>query len=82
MKGEEVLDTFLPMSIKDDSLIIYEPYGSMISRKYECDKLAGSEKYICLCLKNIQDKTTFLSKIASSIRNMQSKMINQTKHFL
>jgi hypothetical protein len=67
---------FLPMSVREDSVLVYEPFGSMISKQYSCDKLSGSAKYICLCLKNIQDKKTFLQNIASSIKDAQRDMIN------
>ena len=70
-------DTFLPMSIKEDSVVIYEPYGSAISKGLECEKLSGSAKYICLCMKNIQDKKAFLQDIVLSIKDMQNDMINK-----
>lgn len=68
-------DAFLPMSVEEDRVFIYEPYGSAISKELECDKLSGSAKYICLCLKNIQDKKAFLQDITASIKVMQSDMI-------
>lgn len=67
---------FLPMEVDGDQVTIYEPYGSMISQEHSCEKLSGSAKYICLCMKNIQDKTSFLQDIAVSIKKMQSNMIN------
>lgn len=71
-------DTFLPMSVKDDRVIIYEPYASVISKDFSCEQLSGGAKYICICLKNIQDKTQFLQDIAISIKNMQRDMISKT----
>lgn len=68
---------FLPMSIKEDSVIVFEPYGSMISKEYSCEKLSGSAKYICICLKNIQDKKTYVTNIALSIKKIQRDMISK-----
>lgn len=69
-------DTFLPMSVEQDKVIIYEPYGSAIKNELQCDELSGSAKYICLCMKNIEDKKTFLKDVATSIRAMQRDMIS------
>lgn len=69
-------NTFLPMSVEEDRVFIYEPFGSAVSNELECDKLSGTAKYICLCMKNIQDKKAFLENVATSIRKMQSDMIN------
>lgn len=68
---------FLPMNIEEEKVTIYEPYGSMISKVHSCDKLSGTAKYVCLCLKNIQDKKAFLQDIAVSIKKMQRDMISQ-----
>lgn len=67
---------FLPMDVDGDKVTIYEPYGSMISEEHSCEKLSGTAKYICLCMKNIQDKKSFLQNVAVSIKQMQSNMIN------
>lgn len=66
---------FLPMDIDGDKVTIYEPYGSMVSQEHSCEKLSGTAKYICLCMKNIQDKKAFLQDVAVSIKKMQSNMI-------
>ena len=68
--------TFLPMDVDGDKVTIYEPYGSMISKEHECEKLSGTAKYICLCMKNIQDKKSFLQDVVVSIKQMQNDMIN------
>ena len=67
---------FLPMDIDGDQVTIYEPYGSMIKQEHSCEKLSGTAKYICLCMKNIKDKKSFLQNVAVSIKQMQSNMIN------
>jgi len=70
---------FLPMSIEEDRVFVYEPYGSKISQEFDCDELSGSDKFICLCLKNIQDKKAFLQDIAHSVKKMQRDMIQKAK---
>jgi len=70
-------DTFLPMSVEEDRVFVYEPYGSKISQEFACDELSGSDKFICLCLKNIQDKKAFLQDITLSIKKMQRDMIQK-----
>ncbi|WP_458700106.1 hypothetical protein ACKGJI_09780 [Sulfurospirillum sp. 1307] len=67
--------TFLPMDVDGDKVTIYEPYGSMISKKYSCEKLSGTAKYICLCMNNIEDKKAFLKDIVNSIKQIQTNMI-------
>lgn len=71
--------TFLPMSIEEDRVFVYEPYGSKISQEFDRDELSGSDKFICLCLKNIQDKKAFLQDIAHSVKKMQRDMIQKAK---
>ena len=69
---------FLPMDVEGNKITIYEPYGSMISEEHSCEKLSGTAKYICLCMKNIQDKKSFLKDVATSIKQMQSEIIRNT----
>jgi len=72
-------NTFLPISVEEDRVFVYEPYGSKISQEFDCDKLSRSDKFICLCLKNIKDKKAFLQDITLSIKKMQRDMIQKAK---
>lgn len=75
LKGEKMQDTFLPMSVEEDRVYVYEPYGSLVSKDLECQELSGSAKYICLCMKNIQNKQEFLKKLVASVKEKQAEMI-------
>jgi len=72
-------EAFLPMSVKEDIVFVYEPYGSKISQEFDCEKLSGGDKFICICLKNIKNKKAFLKDIALSIKKIQRDMIQKAK---
>jgi len=67
------------MSVEEDRVFVYEPYGSKISQEFDCHELSGSDKFICLCLKNIKDKKAFLQDVALSIKKIQRDMIQKAK---
>ncbi len=69
--------SFIPMEIKEDVMIVYEPYGSMIIESL-CGNLTLKHKdYISLSLEKIEEKEKFIEEIALKIRGIQRDLIGE-----
>lgn len=67
---------FLPMTVQSDYLTIDEPVASKIKQHFSLDSLDIQSDYISISIKDIKEKEQFIEKIASSIKRIQSEMIN------
>ena len=69
--------SFLPVQIKEDVMIVYEPFASKIIKSLSGNMTLKQKDYVSLSLEKIEKKEQFINKIIQSVKDLQKGMINE-----
>lgn len=69
--------SFLPVHVKDDVMIVYEPFASKIINSLSGNLTLKQKGYISLSLEKIEKKELYIEKIKQKIKQLQHGMIDE-----
>ena len=67
--------SFLPVQVKEDVMIVYEPFATKIMNSLSGNMTLKQKDYVSLSLEKVEKKEQFIDKIKQKVKELQDSMI-------